>query len=176
MAESTRRSAGHSRAKFRLGLFEQPFVDTGAVHVHTRTAAQLELARQVAATASCSLKNDGCCRSAERRAPSGWQCIGPNAASARNLLGDYSYLAHVESLLDLLKSGDNVFAMPLDHGADVDDELDLAHVGNVLDELRRAAAERRRRARRRVRRQQRRPVGVRRRRRRGRRRATSPCS
>ena len=80
------------------------------------------------------LKNDGVLplRSAVRVA-----VLGPTAASARNMLGDYSYLAHVESLLDLLQSGSgNVFAMPLEHGADVHEGLDLAHVGTVLDELR----------------------------------------
>ena len=120
------------RAKFQLGLFEQPFVDTGAVHVHTRTADQLALARQVAADSLVLLKNDGVL---PLRTPASVAVLGPSAASARNLLGDYSYLAHVESLLEVLKSGNNVFAMPLEHGADVDEELDLAHVGNVLDEL-----------------------------------------
>jgi beta-glucosidase len=62
--------------------------------------------------------------------------IGPNAASARAMLGDYSYLAHVESLVEVLKSGRNVFAMPLDHGADVDEDGDMSHVGVILDELR----------------------------------------
>ena len=120
------------RAKFQLGLFEQPFVDTGAVHVHTRTADQIALARQVAADSLVLLKNDG---TLPLRTPASVAVLGPSAASARNLLGDYSYLAHVESLLEVLKSGNNVFAMPLEHGADVDEELDLAHVGNVLDEL-----------------------------------------
>jgi beta-glucosidase len=122
------------RAKFQLGLFDQPFVETGAVHVHTRTVEQLELARRVAADSLVLLRNDGVL---PLRSPARVAVLGPSAASARNMLGDYSYLAHVESLLDLLKSGSsNVFAMPLDHGADVDEELDLSHVGTVLDELR----------------------------------------
>ena len=61
--------------------------------------------------------------------------IGPNAASSRNLLGDYSYLAHVESLNEVLKSGRNVFSMPLEHGLDVDARTDLSHVTTVLDEI-----------------------------------------
>ena len=47
--------------------------------------------------------------------------IGPNAANARHMLGDYSYITHVESLLEVLKSGHNVFAMPIDRGIDLDD-------------------------------------------------------
>ncbi len=120
------------RAKFQLGLFEQPFVDPGAVAVHTRTPEQLRLAREVAADSLVLLRNEGVLPLA---APQRVAVLGPSAASARNMLGDYSYLAHVESLLEVLKSGNNVFAMPLEHGADVDEELDLAHVGNVLDEL-----------------------------------------
>ena len=79
------------------------------------------------------LRNDGVLPLA---APRSVAVIGPNASSARSVLGDYSYLAHVESLLEVLKSGRNVFAMPLDHGADVDEDNDMAHVGVVLDEVR----------------------------------------
>lgn len=120
------------RHKFQLGLFDDPFVDTGAVHVHTRTSEQLDLARRIADESLVLVKNDGVLPLASPRRVA---VVGPSAASARNLLGDYSYLAHVESLLEVLKSGNNVFAMPLEHGADVDEELDLAHVGNVYDEL-----------------------------------------
>jgi beta-glucosidase len=40
--------------------------------------------------------------------------IGPNADNARHLFGDYTYPAHVESLEEVLRSGRNVFSMPLD--------------------------------------------------------------
>ena len=120
-------------AKFRLGLFEQPYVDADVVHVDTRTASQTELARDVARDSLILLRNDGVLPLAPPRSVA---VIGPNAASARAMLGDYSYLAHVESLLEVLKSGRNVFAMPLDHGADVTDDSDMSHVGIVLDELR----------------------------------------
>ncbi len=120
-------------AKFRLGLFEQPYVDADAVHVVTRTASQSELARNVARDSLILLRNDGVL---PLEPPRSVAVIGPNAASARAMLGDYSYLAHLESLLEVLKSGRNVFAMPLDHGADVNDDSDMSHIGIVRDELR----------------------------------------
>ena len=127
-------------AKFRLGLFEKPFVDVAGVAAHTRPAAQIELARAIAADSLVLLRNDGILPLDARLVASPdlrrVAVIGPTAASARNMLGDYSYLAHVESLLDLLQSGQNVFAMPIEHGADVDSVADLTHVGTVVDELR----------------------------------------
>ncbi|MGH9132817.1 MAG: glycoside hydrolase family 3 C-terminal domain-containing protein, partial [Ilumatobacteraceae bacterium] len=118
--------------KFQLGLFERPFVDVERVQVHTRTAEQGELARAVAADSLVLLKNDGtlplpaACRIA---------VIGPNAASGRNLLGDYAYIAHVESLLEVLRSGRNVFAMPVDEGIHVDGVGDVDHITTILDAL-----------------------------------------
>src|SRR5690606_941800 len=92
------------RYKFQLGLFERPFVDTTAVHVHTRTPEQLDLARRIADDSLVLVKNDG---TLPLQSPRRVAVLGPTAASARNLLGDYSYLAHVESLLEVLKSGNN---------------------------------------------------------------------
>ena len=71
--------------------------------VHTRTAdADRARPRRSPPTASCCCATTACCRCA---APASIAVIGPNAASARNMLGDYSYVAHVESLLEVLKSG-----------------------------------------------------------------------
>ena len=100
--------------------------------VHRRSDEQIELARTIAADSLILLKNDGVLPLA---APASIAVIGPNAASSRNLLGDYSYLAHVESLNEVLKSGRNVFSMPLQHGLDVDARTDLSHVTTVLDEI-----------------------------------------
>ena len=119
--------------KFRLGLFEQPFVDVGTVALHTRTSDQLELARSIATDSLVLLKNDGALPLAAARSIA---VIGPNASSARNLLGDYSYISHVESLNEVLRSGRNVFSMPIEHGVDVDTQTDLAHVPTVVDALR----------------------------------------
>ena len=124
--------------KFRLGLFEQPYVDDGRVAVHTRTPAQLDLARQVARDSIVLLKNDGALPLA---ATGSIAVIGPNADRARNLLGDYSYAAHVESLLDLLASGGGTFHIPGQRDVELTDQVDLAHVATVLDALRAALPE-----------------------------------
>lgn len=132
LADVDRAVARVLATKFRLGLFERPFVDLERTGFHRRSAEQIELARTVAADSVTLLKNDGVL---PLDAPATLAVIGPNAASARNLLGDYSYLAHVESLNEVLRSGHNVFSMPLEHGVDVDARTDLGHVTTVLHEI-----------------------------------------
>lgn len=115
-------------AKFRLGLFERPFVDAGRVHLSTRTPEQLDLASRIAHDSLVLVKNDGVL---PLQSPASVAVIGPNADSARHLLGDYSYLAHVESLIEVLKSGRNVFAMPLEHGVGIEESDDLERIETV---------------------------------------------
>ncbi|MAT06831.1 MAG: beta-glucosidase [Acidimicrobiaceae bacterium] len=121
-------------SKFRLGLFESPYVGREHADVHTRTPAQRELAAQIARDSLVLVKNDGVLPLA---APSTVAVIGPNADSARLLLGDYSYPAHVESLIEVLKSGQNVFAMPIDQGVGIEESDEIARIPTVLDALRR---------------------------------------
>ena len=100
------------RAKFELGLFEQPLVEPERVAAVTDTPAHRELARTIARASLVLLRNDGVL---PLRPDVGTVAvIGPNADDARNLFGDYTYPAHVESLQEVLKSGRNVFAMPID--------------------------------------------------------------
>ena len=82
------------RMKFELGLFERPYVDledADASLDEDRT-----LAREIGRRSIVLLRNDGILPLAKdvRRIA----VIGPNAASARNLLGDYSHIAHVAYL------------------------------------------------------------------------------
>lgn len=120
-------------SKVRLGLFEQPFVDVDAVARHTRTATQIELAGEVARASMVLLRNDGVLPLAPDL--TSVAIIGPNAADPRNMVGDYAYVVHIESLLEVLKSGRNVFAMPINDGVDVDGAIDLSHIGTVVAEL-----------------------------------------
>jgi beta-glucosidase len=120
-------------AKLRLGLFERPYVDVDRVAAQTRTPEQIALSRQLATESLVLLRNDGVLPL--RRGIGSIAVIGPNAANARHMLGDYSYVTHVESLLEVLKSGQNVFAMPLDRGIDLDEHTDIGHVVTVYDAL-----------------------------------------
>ncbi len=121
------------RAKFALGLFDDPLVEPDGVLVHTRTASQLELSIEVARDSLVLLRNDGVLPLAT---PGSVAVIGPNADDARAMLGDYSYVAHVESLVELMDSGENVLALPVEDGVAVGGTVDLAHVTTVLAGLR----------------------------------------
>ncbi|MEZ5220554.1 MAG: glycoside hydrolase family 3 N-terminal domain-containing protein [Ilumatobacteraceae bacterium] len=115
--------------KFRLGLFDDPYVDEDTAAAEVRTVEQVDRSRRMAADSLVLLANDGVLPLRPDLARVA--LIGPNAASARHLLGDYSYITHVESLVEVLRSGQNVFAMPLDHGVDIDETSDIDHVGTV---------------------------------------------
>jgi beta-glucosidase len=82
------------RLKFRLGLFERPYVDADAAPIHFETGEQRALARTAAAEAMVLLKNDGVLPIAPgvRRIA----LIGPGADDPRLLQGDYHYPTHQE--------------------------------------------------------------------------------
>jgi beta-glucosidase len=87
------------REKLSLGLFEQPFVDVSAAEISAETAAEdHRLARQLAQRSIVLLSNDGVLPLA---APKRIAVLGPTADSARNLMGDYAYVAHIESLIEI---------------------------------------------------------------------------
>ena len=96
--------------KFELGLFERPHVDAEHAVATVDTPEQRRLARTIARKSLVLLRNDGILPLTGPRIA----VIGPNADSARHLFGDYTYPAHVESLEEVLRSGRNVFSMPLD--------------------------------------------------------------
>jgi beta-glucosidase len=81
-------------AKFRLGLFERPYVDTGRAPAVYQTAAQRALARRAASASVVLLKNDGLLPLTVGQGT--LAVIGPGADDARLLQGDYHYPAHPE--------------------------------------------------------------------------------
>lgn len=84
------------RMKFGLGLFEQPYADPRALG--DRSAKEAALAEEVARRSIVLLENDGTLPLRSDLATIA--VIGPNADSARNLVGDYGHIAHIETLLE----------------------------------------------------------------------------
>lgn len=84
----------HLKAKFRLGIFENPFVDTGKVIKIFETNEQRELAHEAAVKSMVLLKNEGNLLPLDKSINS-LAVIGPSADSTRNLLGDYAYSTQV---------------------------------------------------------------------------------
>jgi beta-glucosidase len=118
------------RSKFELGLFEAPYVDVEDVTGVVGTDTERELARQIAVKSIVLLANEGAL-------PIGpgdgtIAVIGPNADDPRNLYGDYTYPAHVESLLEMRH--DNVFSVPFSGELSLEDAM--RPVPTVLDAMR----------------------------------------
>ncbi|MEV6366943.1 glycoside hydrolase family 3 N-terminal domain-containing protein [Micromonospora musae] len=89
------------RHKFELGLFEDPYVDEGAVLTTVNAERHRDVALEIARRSLVLLKNDGVLPllgGAGKVA-----LIGPNADDARHLLGDYSFAAHIEALTEARK-------------------------------------------------------------------------
>lgn len=83
------------RTKFRLGLFENPYVDADGVARVFDTPEQRALARRIAQQSIVLLKNDGNLLPLRKDLKS-LAVIGPNADNVRSMAGDYSYAASVE--------------------------------------------------------------------------------
>ena len=88
------------RMKFRLGLFERPSIAVPtAAALHELEAAESEAARALAERSLVLLENDGTLPLAPGLGRVA--VIGPIADSARDLLGDYSHLVHMETLREM---------------------------------------------------------------------------
>jgi len=117
--------------KFALGLFENPYVDPEVAFASVDTPAHRDLAARVARMSMVLLKNDGVLPLLST--PGRIAVIGPNADTARHMFGDYSYPAHIESLLEV-RDQHNVFDVPIP--ADVPFEPVDVGAPTVLDALR----------------------------------------
>jgi beta-glucosidase len=105
------------RIKFELGLFECPFVDVAQAGATVGMASARRFARSLAGQSIVLLRNDGVLP-IEPTTTARIAVIGPNADDPRNLFGDYSYAAHVETLLEM--RDDNVFHVPIPDDLDLD--------------------------------------------------------
>jgi beta-glucosidase len=107
------------RVKFELGLFERPFVDPRAVVMPS--AGERALAADAARASMVLVQNDGTLPLA--RDLSTVAVIGPNADSARNLLGDYAHVAHIETLIEM-RDGASPSGFAIPEGLDLYDDLE----------------------------------------------------
>ena len=106
--------------KFRLGLFEKPYIDSEDTDARFNTAGNRAYSRKVAEKSIVLLKNNGILpldRTKKKIA-----VIGPNADSVRNMLGDYTYPSHIEAQLDQIADNFAGTAVPEDR-VSVDDAM-----------------------------------------------------
>ena len=113
------------RAKFELGLFEKPYVVSDTAHIPF--AEDRALAREIARQSIVLLGNDGTLPL--RTDLHTVAVIGPSADDARNLLGDYAHVAHIEALVEM-----GGFGSQLPEWLTVTDEL--AGHATILDAIR----------------------------------------
>ena len=109
------------RIKFQLGLFERPLIDPPSPATLAELAAdEARIGRELARRSIVLVENDGILPLATdlRRVA----VIGPIAASARDLLGDYSHLLHIETLREM-RDQNNAFGFPLTDRIVAVDEL-----------------------------------------------------
>ena len=93
------------RMKFRLGLFDEPYVPIPDDALLEALAADETIAaRRLAERSLVLVKNDGILPLATGRRRVA--VIGPIADSARDLLGDYSHLVHMETLREMHEGTD----------------------------------------------------------------------
>ena len=122
------------RMKFRLGLFERPYHDEPTeAQLAGLAVDEAEVGLELARRSMVLVVNDGVLPldpSLRRIA-----VIGPGADSPRELLGDYSHLVHVETLVQTRRSGNQAFGI-IAEGASVVVEDELAGRPTVLDALR----------------------------------------
>jgi beta-glucosidase len=83
------------RAKFQLGLFEEPFADAAGAPRVFDTSEQRALARRAAAASIVLLRNAGNLLPLSKDLRS-VAVLGPSAAEVRLLQGDYHYPTHLE--------------------------------------------------------------------------------
>jgi beta-glucosidase len=119
------------RAKFRLGLFENPYVELPTeVGLSALANDEKRVGRELARRSLVLVENDGTLPLINPRRIA---VIGPSADSARELLGDYSHLVHIETLLEM-RSRDSAFGFEVTDEVSVGDEL--AGRRTILDAIR----------------------------------------
>lgn len=102
------------RAKFELGLFENPYVDPAAAAAAFDTPEDRALALEITRASIVMLKNENAClplRNGVRRVA----VIGPTADSRRLMQGDYHYPSHHEMIYGSIPERDQERAGSAQH-------------------------------------------------------------
>ena len=116
------------RMKFRLGLFERPTISLPSPATLAVLAVdEQRIGRDLARRSLVLVENDGILPL--RRGLRQVAVIGPIADSARDLIGDYDHLLHMETLA-AMHEGDNPLGFTLDGVIEPADEL--AGRGTIL--------------------------------------------
>jgi beta-glucosidase len=120
------------RAKLRLGLFERPYVEVlTPAGLASLAADEAALGRALATRSLVLLENDGVLPL--DGAPRRLAVVGPLADSARDLIGDYSHMIHIQTLLDA--RNESTFGVQARTTLTLD-EHELADRRTILDALR----------------------------------------
>ena len=122
------------RMKFRLGIFDRPYIEVPLQSTFDDLAAEdMVAARLLAERSMVLVENDGVL---PLDGPQRVAVIGPIADSARDLLGDYSHLVHIETLREM-RAGADALGMVGD-GVVVEPVDELAGRRTTLDAIRSA--------------------------------------
>lgn len=120
--------------KFKLGLFENPYVDPEVIPSAFRNPIDLALSTEIARKSIILLKNEDNTLPLSKNLSS-IAVIGPNAHVARNMLGDYAFVCHVENTLDMMEDG-NVFDTAVPDKIATTTFENLTDVPTILDAIR----------------------------------------
>lgn len=115
----------HLTMKFKLGLFENPFVDEEAATAVFDTPEQRQLARDIARKSFVLLKNENNLLPISPDLKN-IAVIGPQTDTIRHLIGDYAFLCHAETLIEMTEE-QNVFNMPIPDRVDVIEDFVPMH-------------------------------------------------
>jgi beta-glucosidase len=99
------------KMKFLMGLFENPYVDEKKPSKIFDTPEQRLLANKIAQKSIVLLKNYNKILPLRKDIKS-IAVIGPNADEERNIIGDYAYPCHIESLIEM-KNNNETFNTPV---------------------------------------------------------------
>lgn len=116
--------------KFALGIFEHPYVDSSVIEFDT--FHDRAVAREMAQKSIVLLKNDHNLLPLSKSVGS-LAVIGPNADSVRNLFGDYTYPAHIETLIESI--GNNVMGLPAPEGVTANNLEDFIPAMSILQAI-----------------------------------------